>query len=373
MTRTTATKMYDTEAALYMAMELSAKEWKLAFARGFENPRIRTVPAGDFEQLRYEVRRTLERFGLGLETPVITCHEAGRDGFWIHRELERRRWLSVVVDPASVEVNRRQRRRKTDRLDAIGLVRRLVRYMRGERDVWKAVRVPSVEEEDRRRLHREQARLTKEQTQHLARIRGLLATRGPVPKKLEPAVLLRQSNGTRMPPALSDELQREWARLRLVQQHLKQVVAEMKRQEKEDASPAMDKVRQLKRLKGVGSIFSRVLVMEFFGWRQFKNRREVGALAGLTGTPYDTGQSEREQGISKAGNHWVRRQAVELAWMWVRWQPDSALTRWFHQRFGEGKRIRRVGIVALARKLLVALWKYLEHGEVPEGAVFSAV
>jgi transposase len=373
VTQTTAPTVYDNASALYMAMELSAKEWKLAFAKGFENPRIRTVNAGDFEGLRGEVRRALERYGLDLETPVVTCYEAGRDGFWIHRELERRRWRNVVVDPASIEVTRHRRKRKTDRLDAIGLVKRLVRYARGERDVWRTVRVPDVEDEDRRRLHREQDRLTKEQTSHLARIRSLLATQGPVPQKLDEAVLLRRSNGTRLPSALSAELRREWERLRLVQKHLKAVVGEMSRQEKEDQSPIMDKVRQLKQLKGVGSIFSRVLVMEFFGWRKFKNRREVGSLAGLTGTPHDSGSMEREQGISKAGNSWIRGLCVELAWMWVRWQPDSALTRWFTERFDadKGRRVKRIGIVALARKLLVALWKYLEHGELPEGAVLS--
>jgi transposase len=374
MTQTTAVNVYDSneaqasDEALFMAMELSSREWKLAFAQGLENPRIRTVPAGELGVLDSEVRRTLKLWKMNPSTPVFSCYEAGRDAFWIHRALESRGWKNVVVDPASIEVDRRRRRRKTDRLDAVGLVRRLVRFARGERDVWRVARPPTIEEEDRRRLHREQARLTKERTSHLSRIRGLLVTQGVASKKLDVPALM-----PKLPPGLRAELQREWERLCLVQQQLKKVVAEMKRQAKEDKSPTLEKVRQLEKLKGVGVITSRVLVTEFFGWRKFKNRRQVGAAAGLCGTPYDSGDSTREQGISKAGNAHVRRLAIELAWMWVRWQPDSQLTRWFESRFAaNGKRLRRIGIVALARKLLVALWKYLEHGEVPEGAVFSS-
>jgi len=369
MTQTTAMHHDAPETPLHMAMEVSAAEWKLGFARGLEKARVRTIRAGNFEQLRAEIRKTQKLFGLELDAPVYSCYEAGRDGFWIHRELERRRIHNVIVDPASIEVVRHRRRRKTDRLDAANLVRRLVRWVRGERDAWRTVKVPSVAAEELRRLHRERKRLVKEQTGHQTRIRSVLATHGPVPKKLEPAVLQRRSNGTRLPAPTRDELRREWQRLELVRSQLKEVEREIARQENEDESPAMNKVRKMRRLKGIGSVFARTFGAEFFGWRTFQNGRQVGALAGLTGTPYDSGQTNREQGISKAGNRWVRSLAVEMAWMWLRYQPDSALSLWFHARFGEGARVRRIGIVALARKLLVALWKWVEFDELPEGAV----
>jgi transposase len=229
-----------------MAMELSQKDWKLAFAQAFEKPRIRNVRAGDLTSLEIEIQTTLTRFDLGPETPVYSCFEAGRDGFWIHRELQRRGWNNIVVDPASIEVDRRARTRKTDRLDVQKLISRLVRWAGGEKGVWKVVAVPDAEQEDQRRLHRERKRLIKERTGHLARIRSLLATQGPAPEKLNENCLRHVSfNGAPMPKRLTAELEREWKRLELVNEQIREVEKAMRTEAKEDTE-SMEKVRRVK-------------------------------------------------------------------------------------------------------------------------------
>ena len=368
---TTSLSTYAVQPVLYMAMEVSSRQWKLAFALGYERPRIRTVKAGDLSAVGKEIWKARERLKLDKDAPVYSCYEAGRDGFWIHRELVRRHWNNIIVDPASIEVDRRRRRRKTDRLDAEGLVRRLVRWVQGDRDVWRVVQVPSAEHEDQRRLHRERARLVKEKTGHLARIRSLLATQGPVPRKLdEKALRVVTHSNARMPKRLAGDLRREWERLELVKRHLREVIRIMNEEEAEPTEE-MSKVRTLKSLRGIGPVFARVLVTEFFGWRSFSNRRQVGSLAGVTGTPYASGDIEREQGISKAGNRWVRSMIIEMAWMWLRHQPDSAISIWYRSRFGDGARARKIGIVGVARRVLIALWRFVEHGQIPEGAVIS--
>jgi transposase len=357
-----------------MAVELSKRNWKLAFSNGVKIRQV-NVPAGNFTGLEQTISQAKTKLGLPPDAPVRSVYEAGRDGFWIHRRLVELRIDNLVVDAASIEVDRRARRAKTDRLDAEKLVRMLMRYQAGETTVWRVVRVPSVADEDARRLHREMERLKKERTAHLARLSSLLTLHG-TPAKLTKKALARPLTewpGVTLAAGQAEEWERERQRLVLVAE---QIAVLQRRQQELLATPQTEAQRvaaQLARVRGVGPVGAWLLAHEFFGWRQLKNRREVGALAGLTGTPYDSGQSRREQGISKAGNKRVRWVMVQLAWAWLRLQPDSELTKWFWERFGKGTaRQRRVGIVALARKLLVALWRYLDSGEAPAGAVLKA-
>lgn len=359
---------------LYASLELGWGTWKLAFTTGSgQSPRVRTIAARNILGLVSEIADAKRRFGLPDNAKVFTCYEAGRDGFWLARFLAHEGIGNVVVDSASIEVNRHKRRAKSDRLDAIKLVSMLVRWHNGESRVWRTVRVPSVEDEDRRQLHRELIALKAQRTKHGNRIKGLLAGLGlkvNVDKKLpERLERLRQWDGTSVPPALRQRILREFERCDLVSRQINEVEAERTELIRTDESPEVDQVRRLLRLKGMGENGSWLLVREVFGWRQIRNRRELASLAGLTPTPYTSGGIQREQGISKAGNRRVRWMMIELSWGWLRYQPRSELSRWFHRRFGQGNsRMRKVGIVALARKLLVALWKYLERGELPDGA-----
>jgi len=359
---------------LYLALELSQKEWKLAFSVGTgQAPRLRSVGGRDLKGLMEEIRLARVRFGVAKEVEVLSCYEAGRDGFWLHRYLEAQGVHNRVVDSASLEVNRRYRRVKTDRLDVGKLLTMLMRYDLGEKKVWSVVRVPSVEAEDERQLHREMLRLKKERTRHINRIKGLLASQG-VELDLEARFKeqlegVRLWDGSGLPGRLRQRLEREEVRLDVLKEQIRQLEQEREGLIRTSTGEAVEQVRQLLRLKGIGVNSAWLYVMEFFSWRGFRNRREVGALAGLTPTPYQSGESSKESGISKAGNRPVRSMAIEIAWSWLRNQPESILSRWYEQRFAQGSsRMRRIGIVALARKLLVELWKYLETGAVPEGA-----
>lgn len=366
---------------LHLALDLGNTTWKLAFATGVAHaPRLRSVPARDLAQLAREIAAAKARFGLPADAPVVSCYEAGRDGFWVHRALTALGVASHVVDSASIQENRRARRAKSDRLDASALVRLLVRHHAGERGVWSVVHVPSVDAEDRRHLHRELFMLTRQRTRQVNRIRGLLALHGVVLPRLRglPATppALRAWDGTALPPGLAARVAREWARLRALQREIRGLLTERIRLlEAPDApaDPTRRIVARLRALRGVGDVSAWLYATEFFGWRAFRNRRQVAALAGLAPTTRASGDLTREVGISKAGNALVRGLAIELAWSWVRRQPASALTRWYRRRFaGGGPRQRRVGIVAVARKLLVALWRYLETGVLPEGALLKA-
>jgi transposase len=359
---------------LYLAFELSAGQWMLASttARG-QRARLVSVPARDTAQVLAEIARAKTRFGLPASTSVFSCYEAGRDGFWLHRFLHHEGINNVIVDSSSIEVNRRLRRAKADSLDAVSLVGLLVRYCEGETEVWSTVNVPDPADEDQRHLHRELDQLRRERTDHANRVRGLLAAMGIkiVGKCVLPGDLdsLRQWNGEPLPEGLKRRLMHEFERMELLARQIKALEVAQAEQIRDDQTRHVDKVRTLMGLKGVGQTSATILVYEFFGWRRFANRREVGALAGLTPTPYQSGESNNEQGISKAGNVWVRWIMVELAWSWLRFQPHSPLSRWYHRRFGGGtSRMRRTGIVALGRKLLIALWRYVEDGEVLEGA-----
>lgn len=363
---------------LLVAMELSNSKWRLAFmAVGGEKVRQKVIGARDRRGFSAELCLAKDKLGLSADARVQCCYEAGRDGFWIYRWLVHEGLGCHVVDPASIEVNRRKRRAKTDRLDAQSLLRLLHRYETGDCKIWSVVHVPTEQQEDELRLHRELSRLKKERTAHRCRIKSLLVLHGislsgtlhNLDRHLEG---LRQWNDQPLPDGIREELHREWLRMKQICDQIKVVETQKAERITTPQTQADKQVSALLRLKGVGEVSAWVLAKEFFGWREFKNRREVGALAGLTPTPYDSGGSRSEQGISKAGSLRVRSVMIELAWSWVRFQPESELTRWFEKRFAHGsKRMRRVGIVALARKLLVALWKYLEFEEIPKGAVIS--
>ncbi len=363
------------EKSVFMAMELSNKNWKLAFSNG-ERVRHINVVGGDQKGLRLAIERSKEKLGVARDCVVYSCYEAGRDGFWIHRCLTEMGVKNVVVDPASIEINRRRRRVKTDRLDAESLVRMLMRYvLHNEKTVWRVVVVPMEADEDERRVHREYKRLSCERTGHLNRIRSLLVLHGVRPRKIAGMdnSKLRDWRRRWLPVALREELRREQDRLDLLDDQIDALDTQLRKAVKDPKSVVEQKSAKLTKLKGIGVHGSSVLSREFFGWRKFRNRREVGAMAGLTGTAYASGEKTVEQGISKAGNKRVRHTMIEMAWMWIRYQPRSELTRWFMRRFGKGgKRMRRVGIVAVARKLLVALWKYVEFDEIPAGATMSA-
>jgi transposase len=366
------------QADLYLAFELGSKEWKLGFTVGFgQRPRQRTIGAGDLVRVKEEIDRAKERFGLLGEACVLSCYEAGRDGFWLHRYLVHLGVNNLVVDSSSIEVNRRARRAKTDRMDLGKLLSMLMRYDNGERKLWSVVMVPTVEQEDSRQLHRELKALRGERTRHINRIKGLLASYGVRMRVgrgfLDRLETKRLWDGRPLPLGLKKRLVREYERLEMVKRQVKQVEAERADLVKTSESPDVEKVRQLLELRGIGINSAWLYVMEFFGWREFRNRREVGALAGLTPTPHQSGDEAWERGISKAGNRYIRSMAIQIAWAWLRWQPGSKLSRWYEQRFAHGSpRLRRIGIVALARKLLVDLWRYLEHGVIPEGAELKA-
>jgi transposase len=361
--------------ALFVAFELGWSEWKLAFAAGpADNPRLRSIGGRNTQALLQEIAQAKKRFGLPDHAPVYSCYEAGRDGFWLHRFLESQGIHNVVVDSSSIEVKRRGRRRKTDRLDAGKLLSMLIRWQHGERQVWSVVQVPSVADEDRRQLHRDLLELKAERTQHSNRIKALLAGCGLALPRLDaafPEVLakMRTWEDQPVPAELQQRLVREHERWQFVDWQIKDLENERARRIRTGKDQSVDRVRQLLRLRGIGANSAWLYVMEFFGWRRIRNRKQLAALAGLTPTPHQSGDSDHEQGISKAGNRRLRTMAVEIAWCWLHYQPGSALSEWYQKRFAKGSsRQRRIGIVAVARKLLVALWRFLETGEAPAGA-----
>lgn len=332
-----------------------------------------TVPGllSRLETLREQAERAVEQ-----PVEVVTCYEAGYDGFWLHRLMTGYGITSYVFDPASLLVNRRARRAKTDRLDLKQLLRSLKAYDRGERDMVSVVCVPSLEDEDAKQLHRERRRLVNERVQHTNCIKGLCALHGVYDfeperaRRFERLEALRTYEGEPFPSRLQAELRRQLERLELVMRMIAELNAECRALAISlmQSHPNADKIARLAQLKGMGPIFSAVLVGEVF-YRAFDNRRQVAAYAGLAPSPFASGGMERDQGISKAGNALVRTTMIEAAWVWLRHQPDSALARWFTDRVGTLKgRPRRINIVALARKLLIALWRYAETGLVPTGA-----
>ena len=374
-TETTRRDEYNSyQQYLYMAFELGQSEWKLGFTIGFgQKARIRTIKARNLVALQREMQTAKERFGLPEDAPVLSCYEAGRDGFWLHRFLQTIGVENLIVDSSSIEVNRKARRAKTDKLDARKLMMMLMRYHLGEKKVWSVVNAPSPEAEDHRHLHRELETLKAERTQHINRIKGFLTGQGvnmPITGDfLKQLDTTRLWDGSILRPGLRARLRREYERLQFVQTQIKILEAERLDLIRNSSRADVELVRQLLRLKGIGVASSWLYVMEFFAWRDFRNRREVGALAGLAPPPFQSGEDAREQGISKEGNTFVRSMAIQIAWGWLRHQPESKLSLWYERRFGHGsKRLRKIGIVALARKLLIDIWRYLETGLVPQGA-----
>jgi transposase len=367
-------------AALYMAMELSERTWKLLLGTPAHGKLIeRNVTGGDLEALWREIAAGKQKLGLPPDARVASCQEAGRDGFWLHRALEAHGVESLVVDSSSIEVPRKKRRAKTDRIDVRKLYGLLARHMRGEKRVWSVVRVPDPQTEDVRRLSRAIDRLKKERSTHRTRMKTLLVTQGVKVERAggrfweERLKELRLWNGEPLPANLVTELVLEGERLALVESQLGQLKAERDALVASKREPIGIAAGRLAALCGVAGESSFVFAAEVFGWRTFDNRGQVGAAVGLTPTPYASGNDAREQGISKGGNPRMRAMMVEIAWCWLKHQPQSALSRWFRARFAAaGGRARKSAIVALARKLLVALWRYLAHGVAPEGARFKA-
>jgi len=368
---------------LFAALELGKSRWLVTVdAPGSDKLSRHAVAGGDgaaLLDLLARLRTTAER-RTGRPVEVLVIREAGLDGFWLHRLLERNGISSRVVDPASIAVDRRHRRAETDTIDGEMLLRSLMAWARGERRVCSMVRPPSPEEEDRRRLTRERATLLKERIQHTNRIKGLLHGRGiidydPLRKdRLARLDALETGDGRPLPERLKAEIRRELERVELVASQIAAVERErdaLIEAPSEAAGPGTP-AAALARLKGIGGELGALLWLEAL-FRRFDNRRQIAAYAGLAPSPWQSGGTEREQGISKSGDRRLRHAMVGLAWFRLRHQPDSALSAWFRERVGPGRgRVRRIAIVALARKLLVALWRYTTQGVVPQGAAFKA-
>lgn len=376
----TVVRVNDTK--LFASLELSKSRWLVTVsAPGSEKLSKHVVIGGDggaLLNLLGRLRASAERRG-GMAVQVVVIQEAGLDGFWLHRLLEANGIESHVVDPASIAVDRRHRRAKTDVIDGEMLLRTLMAWARGERRVCSMVRPPSPDEEDRRRLTRERGTLLKERTQHTNRIKGLLAGQGiadydPLRKdRLARLDTLRTGDGRPLPERLKAEIRREIERVDLVVSQMAMVERERDALVGMTSDPAPETAAAaLVRLKGIGPELGSLIWLEAL-YRGFSNRRQIAAYAGLAPSPWQSGGTDREQGISKSGNRRLRHALVELAWFWLRHQPASALSVWFRARVGQGRgRIRRIAIVALARKLLVALWRYATQGVVPAGATFKA-
>ena len=376
-----ATTVRANNITLFASLELSKSKWVVTInSPGSEKFSKHVVEGGDgaglLDLLSRSRAKAEQRYGVQIKAIVI--QEAGLDGFWIHRLLLANGIESHVVDAASIAVDRRHRRAKTDAIDGETLLRTLMAWARGERRVCSMVRAPSREDEDRRRLTRERGTLLKERIQHTNRVRGLLSGQGvqdydPLRRdRFERLEALRTGDGRELPPMLKEEIRRELDRIALVTTQLAAVERARDALIRMDAEERNNPAALLLKLKGLGPEFASLLWLESL-FRSFGNRRQVAAYGGLAPSPWQSGGVERDQGISKSGNRRLRKTMIELAWLWLRHQPDSALSRWFQARVGAAKgRIRRIAIVALARKLLVALWRYVTQGVVPEGAVFKA-
>ncbi|EAV40209.1 transposase [Stappia aggregata IAM 12614] len=362
---------HDANSTAYVAIELSKRSWIVGIAHpDRDKPSIHRLSGGDTKGL---LRRLAATHSSGR---MIICFEAGHDGFWLARFLIAQGFDVRVLDPASLQVNRRARRVKTDRIDALAMLRALAALDRGERHVCAQVRILSVEEEDARRSHRERDRLIHERTAHVNRIKGLLFAQGI--RDVEPRqrrnridfTQLQTAEGHRLPRRLLAELKREYARLIMVEDQLREV--EKERDTADAQSPAVEQKRlDLEQLHGIGGTASAILAREVFA-RTFASRRHLASYLGLTPSAYDSGTVTKCQGISKAGNAWARRILIEIAWLWIKYQPDSPLSRWYLTRTqGQGGRMRRIMLIALARKLAIVLWRYVETGVLPERARLS--
>jgi transposase len=369
---TTTDAAAEARETVYVAIELSKKTWVLGIAHpDRDRPSIHRVCGGNIAELVSRLRVAARN-----NRRILVCYEAGYDGFWLARVLAKMGIECRVLDPASIQVNRRARRVKTDRIDVLALLRAVIATDRGERHVCAIVRVPSVEEEDARRSHRERQRLVRERTGHINRIKGLLFAQGirDIKPKLRRTRIdfaaLETAEGHPLPDRLRRELEREYARLSLIAAQLREVEKERDTADAQD--PVVEQKRQLLvALHGVGATSAAILAREVFA-RSFASRRQLGSYLGLTPSAYDSGSTTRCQGISKAGNSWARRILIEVAWLWQKYQPASPLSHWYIQRTaGQSSRIRRIMLIALARKLAISLWRYVETGLVPEGVAIA--
>ncbi|MGF6371305.1 transposase [Paraburkholderia sp. RAU6.4a] len=364
---------------LAVSLELAATKWKVTLHDGRrDNPAVHTVAepqaASRLQAVLALIAQHREKWALPADVRVVVSYEAGQDAFWIYRALQARGIECHVVDPASIPVERHKRRAKTDRLDAIKLVINLRAWLRGERDRMRVIRVPSLQDEASRHLMRDRGQLQKEVLQHRDRMRKLLATFGcwdeVGSRKFADRLIrgeVRCHDGAPLPPEFHERLVRECERLALAEE---QLAALEKTRQTSLPEPARTRISHLTRLNGIGQVGASRLALELF-WREFSNRRQVGACVGLVPQPYDSGESQVDQGISRQGNRRVRALLVEMAWSWIRYQPTSALTQWFNHRTegtGPNRRARRITIVAVARRLAIALWRYLKDGVIPAGA-----
>lgn len=363
------------EPALYVGLELSKKTWKLGVTSGFGVPPwVSTVPSGAFAAVDRVIAQARHRFKLNAAVPLVSCYEAGRDGFWIHRALTARGWDNRVVDSSSIEVNRRQRRTKTDRIDASKLVTMLVRAACGEQTVWREVRVPSEAAEAARHVSRERTALRQEETRVCNQVTSWLATHGcRLPRRAwtkEWWTTVRDWQGARLPMPVQARIARAMARLGVIVEQI--ATLDRAQTQAAAAAPADSALGRLVQVRGVAATSASILLAEGLIWRAFRNRREVGGLLGFAPAKYKSGDEERDQGIGRAGNKRLQAISIQLAWGWVRWQPLSELTRWYLAHFGDRRRARRIGIVAVARKLLIALWRYATTGVLPPGVIVKA-
>jgi transposase len=360
------------DAPVYVAFEVGKRSWTVAMTSGFGvTPWVQTLGPGEWARLQRLLAKARMRFGLAPAAPVVSCYEAGRDGFWIHRGLTAQGLANRVVDSASIEVDRRARRNKTDRIDARKLATLLVRACLGE-PAWREVRVPTATEEATRHGSRERTDLVREQTRLVNQMRSWLTTYGaalPARRAVTWWTRLRDYAGAPLPAEVQARLARADARLALVRTQIAGL--DETQRAAVAAAPADSPTRRLAQLKGVGATSLATLLEEGLVWRAFQNRRQVGGVLGFTPTHYASGDVHRDQGISHAGNRRLQSVAIQLAWSWVKWQRASALTQWFAARFGTGKRARRIGIVAVARQLVIALWRCATTGAVPVGAVLK--
>ncbi len=385
MRNTAKTNATSVERDCYVSLELSQKSWVIGVLRpGADKVQVRTIAAGDTAALLTELRIAAGvRGACSTVEPdyssLLVCFEAGYDGFWLARFLIDRGIATLILDPASFLVSRRGRRAKTDRLDAEAMVFTLKAFSLGDKSVCRPIRLPSPEEEDAKRLARERGQLKKERTRHVNRIRSLLTLHGvrAVPglwggQWREWLERLYTGDGRALGLFLRREIAREFERLELVGRQLKELEAERAAACSSDAVPCAGKIAALKQVTGIGDVGATLLVTEVFH-RKFQNRRHLASYLGLSPSPYASGSVSRDQGISKAGNKQARVMLIELAWCWLKYQPASRLTQWYRARFGgTSSRAGKVGVVALARKLAIALWRFVEDGIVPDGARLKA-
>ncbi|MCW2242061.1 transposase [Azospirillum canadense] len=364
------------DSTIYLALELSRSTWLAAMRLpGATKSVLHRIAAGDTAALLAFIttQRARVEARLGASVAVVSCFEAGRDGFWLHRLLLANGVNNHVVEPTSILVNRRARRAKTDRLDAEGLLRVLAAYHRGDHQVCSVLHVPSPAEEDAKRPHREREHLVQERVRIENRIAALLATQG-IQKRpslrswTDDLAALRTGDGRELPPHLCAELDRLRRRLVLTMELIREIEAERTTALAASPSdPTQRKMAALARIRGIGDNFAAVLTREVF-YRGFGNRRQLASYVGIAPMPHQSGAMDRDRRIGRAGNPRARTTLIQLAWLWLRYQPGSGLAEWFRNRVGElAGRTRRIAIVAMARKLLVALWRYIETGVVPEG------